>query len=95
MNPDGSFPIPNTDIGIDINVNPDGSLTGEVWIDKGNGPMVIPGEQMMIWQVGYGQYTFENARGRYGIIVWDSYYGHYETLMISGPNTGTRRILVD
>lgn len=95
MNPDGSFPVPGTDVGIDINVNPDGSLTGEVWIDKGNGPIVIPGEQMMIWQVGYGQYTFENARGHYGIIIWDPYYGFYETLMISGPNRGTKRILVD
>ena len=87
---------PDIDAGVNVTPNPDGSMTGQVWIEKDGVVRIIAAEEMVIHVTTVpGSYVWENARGHHGIIVWNTYYGYYESLVISGPNAGTKRIWAD
>lgn len=87
---------PDMDAGVNVTPNPDGSMTGEVWVCIDGVVHVVAQEEMVIYATTVpGSYVWENARGNHGIIVWNAYYGYYESLVISGPNAGTKRIWAD
>lgn len=87
---------PNINAGVNVTPNPNGTMTGEVWIEIDGVVQIVAGEQMVIYPTTVpGSYVWENARGRHGIIVWNTYYGYYESLVVSGPNAGTKRIWQD
>lgn len=92
VNMDGTGLGPGVTAGVDVSTT-NGVMTGRVWVDMGQGPVWVPGETLTYELIGINPllYTWTNVNGNSGMVGWNAANGRFESIVITGPNSGTMR----